>query len=213
MTIIKVNTRVGTAITKLTKPLGDNNWTAWRTRIVSALKVCCVMEYVQGGIPIPDAENPAEDLEAWNFNDSYAQTIILNNILDNQLVHAQSAKNAKEMWNNLASVHDAKGHYVAISIQQNLLRTCANEGDDITEHLNKLKKLWERLNTMDDDDFRISDNQFKTILASSLPPSWDIYTDPYISKRKDPDENGSKRKIKSQDFIGILIEEYRRQQD
>ena len=66
---------------------------------------------------------------------------------------------------------------------------------------------------MDDDNFRISDNQFKTILASSLPPSWDIFTDPYISKHKDPDENGSKQKIKSQDFIGILIEEYRRRQD
>ena len=131
---------------------------------------------------MPNVENSAEGLEAWNFNNSYAQTIILNNISDNQLVHAQSAKNTKEMWDNLTSVHDAKGHYVAISIQQNLLQTCANEGDDIMEHLNKLKKLWERLNTMDDDDFWISDNQFKTILASSLPPSWDIYMDPYISK-------------------------------
>ena len=98
MTIIKVDTQVGTAITKLTEPLGNNNWTAWKTRIVSALKVCCVMEYVQGGIPMPDVENSAEDLEAWNFNNSYAQTIILNNISDNQLVHAQSTKNAKETW-------------------------------------------------------------------------------------------------------------------
>ena len=60
---------------------------------------------------------------------------------------------------------------------------------------------------IDDDDFQISKYQFKTILASSLPP-WDIYMDPYISKWKDSDENGSKQKIKSQDFIGILIEEY-----
>ena len=121
--IIKVDTRVGAVITKLSEPLGNNNWTAWKTRIVSALKVCCVMEYVQGKT---NTEISAEDLEAWNFNDSFAQTIILNNISDNQLVHAQSTKSAKEMWDNLALVHNAKGHYVAISIQHNLLHTCAN---------------------------------------------------------------------------------------
>ena len=26
---------------------------------------------------MPDVEDSAEDLEAWNFNDSYAQTIVL----------------------------------------------------------------------------------------------------------------------------------------
>ena len=83
MTIIKVDMHVGAVITKLSEPLGDNNWTAWKTRTVSALKVCCIMEYVQGKT---NAEISAEDLEAWNFNDSFAQTIILNNILDNQLV-------------------------------------------------------------------------------------------------------------------------------
>ena len=65
MAIIKVDMCVGVAITKLSKPLGDNNWTIWKTRIVSALKVCCIMEYVQGGISMPNAETSAEELEAW----------------------------------------------------------------------------------------------------------------------------------------------------
>jgi hypothetical protein len=212
MAIAKVDKHVGAAFTQLSEPLGDNNWTAWKTRMVSVLEVCRVRDYVQGTVPSPDAEMSEEDSAAWKFNDSFARTLILNNISDTQVVHVQSATTAKEMWDNLASVHEPKAHYLAFLIQRNLFRACADEDDDIADHLKKLKNLWKRLTFIDDDDFRISDDQFKTIIASSLPPSWDIFTVPYFRKHKDSDENQSKCKIKSQDFIDILIEEYRRRQ-
>jgi hypothetical protein len=34
--------------------------------------------------------------------------------LDTQLIHTQNTKTAKEMWDNLALVHKAKGHYVLV---------------------------------------------------------------------------------------------------
>ena len=62
-----------------------------------------------------------------------------------------------------------------------LFHTITDEGDDIVEHLNKLKEAWEKLNMLDNENFFIPDTQFKALLASSLPPSWDIFMDPYVA--------------------------------
>jgi hypothetical protein len=60
-------------------------------------------------------------------------------------------------------------------------------------------------------NFNVPDTQFKTIIASSLPPSWDIFTDPYVGSqpgtRAEVDTRGS---VQTQEFIGIIKEEYLR---
>jgi len=61
---------------------------------------------------------------------------------------------------------------------------------------------------MNDADFHISDNQFKTIIALSLPESWDAFTEPYIGRRIGVIETDPKKQTSSQEFIGILKEEY-----
>src|SRR5882757_9582081 len=58
-------------------------------------------------------------------------------------------------------------------------------------------------------NFNVLDMQFKTIIASSLPASWDIFTDPYVgASPRAIGEINSKESILSQEFIGILKEEY-----
>jgi hypothetical protein len=61
---------------------------------------------------------------------------------------------------------------------------------------------------MDDNDFKISNIFFKVILLSSLPESWDTFTEPYVGIHKGVDKNNPKKTISSQEFIGILKEEY-----
>ena len=94
-----------------------------------------------------------------------------------------------------------------IGIIQNLYRTSAKEGDNISEHLNKLRRYWERINLMADNDFKISDNQFKVLISSSLPTSWDIFTEGYVGHRRDVPETDPKKLMSSQQFIGIIKEE------
>ena len=61
---------------------------------------------------------------------------------------------------------------------------------------------------MDDNDFKISDIFFEVILLSSLPESWDTFTEPYVGVHKGVDKNDPKKTVSSQEFIGILKEEY-----
>ena len=44
--------------------------------------------------------------------------------------------------------------------------------------------------------------------TSSLPPSWDTFTEPYVGRRVGVKETNPKKLIHSQEFIGIIKEEY-----
>ena len=123
------------------------------------------------------------------------------------MVHISQSRTSHESWSNLEAVHDAKSHQTTIGVIRNLYRTSAEEGDNISEHLNKLKRYWERINLMADDDFKVSDNQFKVLISSSLPSTWDTFTEGYVGRRKDVPETDPKKLMSSQQFIGIIKEE------
>ena len=197
------------SIMKLKEPLDETNWAIWREQVRRIFKLCRVVPYIDGTLPRPNAATTHQDiLDAWDSNDIYAQILITNNISGNQMVHVSRLETAHQIYSSLEAIHETRGHQVAISIQRSLFRMSAQEDDDIVERLTKLKKQWERLNVLDDEDFRITDTQFKTIIASSLPKSWDIFTDPYVGRRKGTVETDPKKLTSSQEFIGIIEEEY-----
>ena len=140
--IQKVNARESASITRLIESLDENNWTIWRERMYRVLKVCRVLPYVEGTVACPDKEAHPEDFAAWEFNDSYAQCLISNNIVANQMINVTRLHTAREMWTSLEAVHESRGHQYAITLMRSLFRTCAEEGDDLVEHLNKLKEMW-----------------------------------------------------------------------
>ena len=62
---------------------------------------------------------------------------------------------------------------------------------------------------LDNKNFPIPDTQFKALLASLLPPSWDIFTDPYVASCSGLAANiNAKGTVPTQEFIGILKKEY-----
>jgi hypothetical protein len=63
---------------------------------------------------------------------------------------------------------------------------------------------------LDDEDYSISDRHFKVLIATSLPLSWDVFTDQYIGRRKGKPVVDPKKRYSSQQFIDIIKEEYLR---
>ena len=53
---------------------------------------------------------------------------------------------------------------------------------DIDQHLNSLKVNWDRLNLINDDDYKIPIRQFKVLIALSLPRTGmpHIFTESYV---------------------------------
>ncbi|KAF8807143.1 hypothetical protein BYT27DRAFT_7255788 [Phlegmacium glaucopus] len=169
-TLKRVEACEAASITWLSESLDENNWTIWQEHIYHVFKVCGVLL--------------SHDYEHWEFNDSYAQCLITNNIAANQMLNVTGLPTAHKMWTSSEAVHEAQGHQYTIALMHALFGTCAEEGDNIIEHLNKLQEMWEKLNILNNENFHVLDAQFKTIIASSLPELWDTFMDPYIGGQK-----------------------------
>src|ERR1700678_2670773 len=197
-TILLIKTREG-AITKLNGDgLTGPNWVTWRVRMMSLLALREVELYVRGKIPQPSGDNDPVGHNNWKKNDNYAKHLITQNVADEPLVHIQHGSEA---------IYEDKSQETAVAVIWNLWHTTAEEGDDISEHLTTLKKYWERLNLVDNSNFKIPEVQFKIAIISSLPTSWDNFTWSYISIQKG-DNSDPKIHATSQELIGVLKEEY-----
>jgi hypothetical protein len=206
-----IKTREG-AITKVTGDgLTGPNWVTWQVRMMSLLALCEVEPYVRGEIVQPNTNDDPVGHNNWKKNDNYAKHLITQNVGDESIIHIQHGSTSHVAWKNLEAIYEDKSQETAVAIIRNLWHTTAEEDDDISEHLTTLKKYWERLNLVDDGNFKIPEVQFKIAIVSSLPPSWDNFTRPYTSIRKG-DSSDPKLMATSQELIGVLKEEYVRRQ-
>ena len=166
--------------------------------------LCNVTEYVFGAVRRPNSVNDLVGAQNWDFNDSYTAMLIYENILTAQKVHAGQDNSAYEVWRNLEVIHEITGHTTIITWIQTLFKCTAEEGDDVLEHLSNLKTIWERINLLSAQDFMISDMFFKIIILSSLPLSWDAFTQAYVAETRRHATYDPFKNMNSQEFIGII---------
>ena len=134
----KIDTKQLFAVAKLQEPLDNNNWSTWHQQLNQVLQLGNIDGIIDGTIPKPATGHA--DFGTWNFNDKYAQCLITQNVAKNQMIHIGWLKTSHEMWTTLKAIHEPKGHQTAIAVQRALFATVAEEGDDISEHLVKLKE-------------------------------------------------------------------------
>ena len=211
--IKKVDAKEAQSITRLPNALTEGNWAVWKEQMLRIFKVCGVRAYIEGTLLRPNEATHRDDFDAWEFNDGYAQLLITINLSSSQMLYVTQLPTARTMWQALAAIHEVRGHQTAMAIQRQLFRAEAHDGDNISEHLTRLKEYWERLNMIRNEHFQLSDVAFKNIIASSLPQSWDAFTEPYVGGYSSQDTTLSsianrRSEVKSQEFIGILKEEY-----
>ena len=84
-----------------------------------------------------------------------------------------------------------------------------SKNDNYAKHLLTLNISTTKMMNLRQPDFYISDAKFKVIISSSLPQSWGTFTEDYIGQRTDIVETNLKKLMTSQEFIGIICEEYR----
>ena len=190
--------------------LNDTNWAIWKTRMRRMFKQCRVSGYVYGDIERPDPALDPVGAENWDLNDNYAGMLIFENISIPQTIHVGQDLTAHQMWSNLEAIHEVTGHTTIINYIRTLFKCNAEEGDDIVEHLNTLKITWERVNSLSAEEFRISDLFFKIIISSSLPPSWDNFTQAYIAEVRHYATRNPFKDMSSQEFIGVIKSEAER---
>src|SRR6267154_2345952 len=185
--------------------LRDDNWLSWKGRLVSLLELHDVLEYVEGKVQKPDP-NKQDEAAMWKKHDQIAKTLLLINIADAQMVHVSEAKSSKEVWDNLTTIHQSRGQQSITAARRTFYGLQAEEGVNIPEHINEMRKQQSRLHQM---GCKIDEEDFKSTLVMSLPGSWDSYTSSYLGTHTGTKgDTGSG--ITSQELISLLIDKYNR---
>jgi len=186
---------------------GPENYTDWCNLIKWLFITYKVEHYVDGTIPHPDSELYPTSADNWTQNDALTCSIITSNIVGTQRLHTNPCMTSHEMWQALKAVHETQGHETVINYIRVLFQCSVDEGTDIAKHLELMKGTWGHINALGSEHFRISDLFFKIIIASSLPPSWDQFTENYIGGDNTLPNLDPRKQMNSQQFIRAIVSE------
>ena len=87
-------------------------------------------------------------------------------------------KMAAQMWESLKLAHQTQGVQTALIAKKELLNAKCPEGDNIPEHINKLKRM---RNDLSDMGKPVPDDKFKDILLLNMVESWSTFTMSYMA--------------------------------
>ena len=196
------------SIIKLPQPLSENNSIMWCEHMLRLATVCEINQYLLGKVTRPDISTDPVGYSNWGYNDLNMCYLLSVNVNEGLLIYIEHKPISYNMQQSLLNVYETKSYQTIITVTQNPFHSTATDQDNILDYVITLKKYWEHINLMNDDDFKISDIFFKLILSSSLPESWDTFMEPYVGVCKGVDKNNLKKTLSSQEFIDILKEEY-----
>ncbi|CAA7262638.1 unnamed protein product [Cyclocybe aegerita] len=191
--------------------LKAHSWMPWKRRMLEMLIDLGLDKYIAKDAKEPESANQSApttaELDAqkkWREGDTKARLRIELAVSDAEMVHILGATTASEMWDQLTTVKESKGRLGVLAARHALYRATAEEGFDMAKHIAKLRQMQEELHVMGN---KIPDEDFLMILITSLPESWDNYTSSFLGS------SGNKPDLKSQEVVGILIEEARRRKE
>jgi len=121
------------------------NWMPWKRRMLAVLRDLGLESYIAKDAAPPgfnDPQTPTKDEEVaskkWREGDAKARTRIELVVGDTEMVHLSGADTAKEMWDQLCMVKEAKGRIGVLATRRALYRMEADENNfDLVDHISK----------------------------------------------------------------------------
>jgi len=137
-------------------------------------------------------------INEWKKKDLKARSIISRALANSQITRIQTATTAREVIERLKEDYEPKGLASAFFLSKKLHTIRMEEGDSMTDHLNTIMELVQRLAGAGE---RLTDNQVMIHILISLPPSYETFSTVLQNSR-----DLSLRSLKS----SLLQEEMRR---
>ena len=145
--------------------LDGGNYYLWKHKM-SLLLVAQDLFGVVDGTEARQDENKVE----WNKKDSRARATICLCLKDSVFNMVTECKNAKEVWDKLTKYYQSTSLVNQLMQRRKFLTVKMSEGEDIKEHINKVKTLAEQLQATGGE---LKSEDLVTTLLLSLPPSYD----------------------------------------
>ena len=168
------------------------NWIGWNNAITIAARLRGARGYLEGTIPkppiapptLPTAQAVAVSLppeptawmsktpsdDEWELRDAWTMGLLIYNIKNPVGLGVKLDGTAAEAWKSLTDQYQVTSELALVNAQRELRTTLLTEGADLLVHISDLRTKWIKANAT---GAKITDADFRMVLLSSLPPSWD----------------------------------------
>jgi len=172
--------------------VAGTNWVIYKDRFLWAIDACRHLNHVDGSTKelvdpnlgredktkaLTAAEAAAElewnkELKTWKQGEAIIKQQIAATILDSLFMKIRGKGNALEIWSSLANEFEKKFRLVAVDLWKRLQDEFYSKKADVQMHFDKLRMMCEELGAMGTTP---PDNDFYSIIMSSMPPSYNAY--------------------------------------
>ncbi|GKD83365.1 gag-pol polyprotein [Tanacetum coccineum] len=141
-----------------------NNFSLWKLKMKAILRKDKCLAAI--------GERPAEvtDDSKWDEMDGNAIANLHLALADGVLSSIEEKKTAKDIWDHLARLYEARSLHNKIFLKRKLYALRMMESTSVTEHVNNLNTLFSQLTSL---DCKIDPQERAEILLQSLPDSYD----------------------------------------
>ncbi|QRV97022.1 Copia protein [Ceratobasidium sp. AG-Ba] len=149
------------------------------------------------------------DINNWNKRNCQALGMIRRRIESAPMTHIACCTNSFEAWDVLAQLYQSIGSGAMILLCNRFSNLHMSEGDNLEEHIKKLRKVFDELNIalLAEGSSTIKELEFIRQLLASLPESWQIIVS-IINQT--PDATDPDGITLSQNIQSRLLNEYQR---
>jgi hypothetical protein len=148
---------------------GISNYLQWKVRISAILRENKIWSFVSTIVVVPSADPIALDLH--EVKEAKAQRLILDGVKDHLIPHLAKKKIAKEMWDALKNVYEAKNENQKMALKDKLHDTKMGKGESVSSYLTKVAQVKDELATVGE---VISNSELVRIALKGFTKEWKV---------------------------------------
>jgi hypothetical protein len=149
---------------------GISNYLQWKVRMSAILKENKIWSFVSTIVVVPSANSIALDLH--EVKEAKAQRLILDGMKDDLIPHLVEKKIAKEMWDALKNLYEAKNENRKMALKEKLHNTKMGKGESVSSYITRVAEVKDELAAVGE---VISNSELVRIALKGFTKEWEVF--------------------------------------
>ena len=121
---------------------GVSNYLPWKVRIIAILKEWKIWSFANTNMTNPTYQDALDEFEAL---EARTQRVILDGVKDRLIPHLAEKKIAKDMWDTLNQLFEAKNEHRKMALKNKLHNVNMNKDEGVASYLTRVVQVKDEL--------------------------------------------------------------------
>lgn len=158
-----------------------SSYLQWKVRLTAILKENKIWHYVSTIVPIPI--DPIV-LDLHDVKEAKPQRIIIDGIKDHLILRLAERKTAKEMWDTLQNLYEAKNENRKMALRDRLHSVKMEKDESVSTYLTRLAQVKDELATVGE---VVPESELVRIALNGFTSEWSVFVKCVVGREKLPD--------------------------